>query len=166
MRDEHDGLLSKMNAPHLESTNEPLPERKPQTLMAFDLGQKRTGVAFGSAMLASAQPLGVIEANGDKRLQEMAQYIKQWQPEGLVVGVPFHPDGKPHEQTRFAQNLAKQMRAQFKLPVIEVDERYSTTLAKSWVQESSLKGGQKAGVNVDALSACVILNQYFESHKS
>lgn len=123
-------------------------------------------MAYGSAMLASAQPLGVIQTQGDKRLQEMAQYIKQWQPQALVVGVPFHPDGQPHEQTRFAQNMAKQMRAEFKLPVIEVDERYSTTQAKSWVQESSLKGGQKASVNVDALSACVILNQYFETHKS
>jgi len=155
-----------MNVTHLETTPEPEPKLRPQTLMAFDLGRKRTGVAYGSAMLASAQPLGVIQTQGDKRLQEMAQYIKQWQPQALVVGVPFHPDGQPHEQTRFAQNMAKQMRAEFKLPVIEVDERYSTTQAKSWVQESSLKGGQKASVNVDALSACVILNQYFETHKS
>ena len=166
MRDGHDGWGSKMNAPHLESSNEPLPARNPQTLMAFDLGQKRTGVAFGSTMLASAQPLGVIQAQGDQRLQEMAQYIKEWQPEALVVGVPLHPDGKPHEQTRFAQNMAKQMRAQFKLPVLEVDERYSTTQAKSWVEDSALKGGQKANINVDALSACIILNQYFETHKS
>ena len=83
-----------------------------------------------------------------------------------MVGVPLHPDGKPHEQTRFAQNMAKQMRAQFKLPVLEVDERYSTTQAKSWVEDSALKGGQKANINVDALSACIILNQYFETHKS
>lgn len=155
-----------MNSSHLEDRQVNLPMLKLQTLMAFDLGQKRTGVAYGSALLANAQPLGVIQAHGDKRLQEMAQYIKKWQPEGLVVGVPFHPDGKPHELTHFAQNLAQQMRSAFKLPVIEVDERYSTTQAKSLVSEGLLKAQQKAKVNVDALSACIILNQYFQSHPS
>jgi putative Holliday junction resolvase len=96
----------------------------------------------------------------------MAQYIKDWQPQALVVGVPYHPDGQAHEQTRFAQNLIKIMRSTFKLPIFEVDERFSTTQVKSWVAESSLTGSQRAKVKVDALSACIILNQYFESLKS
>ena len=121
-----------------------------QTFLAFDFGQARTGVAFGSRLLKDAQPQGSIAARGDARWPLIAQHIAQWQPDALVVGVPFHPDGAEHDNTLQARRFARQLQGRFHLPVFEVDERYSTTEALS-------QGAKDA----DAASACIILNQFF-----
>lgn len=123
----------------------------PQTVLAFDVGVKRTGVAFGSRLLGQAQPQATVHAQGDARWPHIERHIKTWQPEALVVGVPFYSDGAEHENTRFARNFARQLRHRFGLPVIEVDERYSTTAALS-------EGAHDA----DAAAACIILQQYFQ----
>ena len=78
--------------------------------------------------------------------------IREWQPDALVIGVPYHPDGAPHDNTRAAQRFARQLRGRFRLPVYEVDERYSTT-------EALASGARDA----DAASACIILEQFLRS---
>ncbi len=135
-------------------------KNEPSSLLAFDLGRKRTGVAYGTMLLGEAQALGVIDAQGDKRMQAFASYIQAWQPSALVVGVPYHPDGASHENTQFAKNIAKQLKNHFKLEVFEIDERYSTTEAIG-MNESRRQAGHQSQQNVDALSACIILNQFF-----
>ena len=122
------------------------------SFLAFDLGKKKSGVAYGSLLLGQSQAVGVIQQKGGFVLDPFAAFIKEWSPTALVVGVPYHPDGQAHDNTRFAKRVAQQLRARFHLKVIEVDERYSTTQALS-------EGAQAH--NVDALSACVILNQFF-----
>ena len=120
-----------------------------QTFLALDFGSKRTGAAFGSRLLRSARPLATVKAQGDARLQQVRERVAEWQPDGLVVGVPFHPDGAEHANTLRARKFARTLRAQFKLPVFEVDERYSTTEALSL-------GARDA----DAGAACIILEQF------
>ena len=123
-----------------------------QTFLAFDFGIKRTGVATGNRLTRTASPQPTIAANRDQRLDAVALRIKEWQPDALVVGVPFHPDGAAHENTARAQKFVRQLRARFALPVFEVDERYSTTEAIS------------SGANdADAASACIILEQFLRS---
>lgn len=132
-----------------------LPESVParlQTFLAFDFGLKRTGFAVGNRLLRTAQPQGTIAAQGEARLLGIARQIDQWQPDALVLGVPFHPDGAAHENTVRARRFARQLRARFKLPLFEVDERYSTTEA--------LSAGAR---DVDALAACIILEQFLRS---
>ena len=124
----------------------------PQSFLAFDLGTKRTGVAYASRLLGQAQPQGTVNASGDARWPLIAQHIERWQPDALVVGVPYHPDGARHENTERAQKFARQLHGRFSLPVFEVDERYSTTEAEAH--------GAK---DVDAASACVILDQFLRS---
>ena len=102
-----------------------------QSFLAFDYGLKRTGVAVGTRMLRSASPQGTIRAEGDARFAQVAERIREWQPDALVVGVPLHPDGAAHENTARALKFARQLRGRFGLPVFEVDERYSTTEALS-----------------------------------
>lgn len=119
------------------------------SFLAFDYGTKRTGVASGNRLLSHATPQATIKAEGDARFALIAARIKEWQPNALVVGVPYHPDGAPHENTRLAQRFARQLRGRFNLPVYEVDERYSTTEALS-------QGAKDA----DAASACIILEQF------
>ena len=123
-----------------------------QQLLAFDFGSKRTGVASGNLITRSATPQPTIAAEGDARFVQIAQRIRDWTPQALVVGVPYHPDGAPHENTVRAQKFARQLRGRFGLPVFEVDERYSTTEA--------LASGAK---DADAASACIILEQFLRS---
>lgn len=122
------------------------------TFLAFDFGLKRTGVATGNVLTRTATPQPTIAAEGAARLKAVEARIKQWEPDALVVGIPFHPDGASHENTRRAQKFARQLRAGFGLQVFEVDERYSTTEA--------LAGGAK---DADAASACIILEQFLRS---
>jgi len=123
-----------------------------QTFLAFDFGLQRTGVASGNRLTRTATPQPTISAPGDARFAPIAERIQVWQPDALVVGVPFHPDGAPHENTARAQKFARQLRGRFGLEVFEVDERYSTTEAHSL-------GAQDA----DAASACIILEQFLRS---
>ncbi|WP_296445832.1 Holliday junction resolvase RuvX [Rhodoferax sp. UBA5149] len=123
-----------------------------QTFLALDFGIKRTGFAVGNRLMRTAQPQGTISAEGDARFVKIAQHIKEWQPDALVVGVPFHPDGAAHENTLRARKFARQLHGRFKLPVFEVDERYTTTEALSM--------GAK---DADAAAACIILEQFLRS---
>jgi putative Holliday junction resolvase len=120
-----------------------------QTFLALDFGTRRTGVAFGNRLLRTARPLATIHATGGERMAQILSRVQEWQPEALVVGVPFHPDGAGHENTLLARKFARSLRGRFKLPVFEVDERYSTTEALS----------NGAG-DPDAGAACVILEQF------
>ena len=123
-----------------------------QTFLAFDFGLKRTGVASGNRLTRTATPQPTINALGDARFAPIAQRIKEWQPDALVVGVPFHPDGAAHENTARAQKFARQLRGRFGLEVFEVDERYSTTEAHAL-----------GAADADAASACIILEQFLRS---
>ncbi|MDP9892628.1 putative Holliday junction resolvase [Variovorax boronicumulans] len=142
-------------APAPANSSVPVPVPVPphfQTFLAFDFGLKRTGVASGNRLLQSATPQATIKAEGDARFAQVEARIKEWQPDALVIGVPYHPDGAPHENTRRAQKFARQLRGRFNLQVFEVDERYSTTEALS-------SGARDA----DAASACIILEQFLRS---
>jgi putative holliday junction resolvase len=123
-----------------------------QTFLAFDYGLKRTGVAVGNRMLRTATPQATIRAQGAAQLAEAEARVRRWQPDALVVGVPLHPDGASHDNTARAKKFARQLRGRVKLPVFEVDERYSTTEA--------IAGGAR---DPDAGAACVILEQFLRS---
>ena len=120
-----------------------------QSFLAFDFGLKRTGVASGNRLLRITTPQATIKAEGDARFVQIQARIKEWQPDAIVVGVPFHPDGAAHDNTHRAKKFARQLRGRFGLTVYEVDERYSTTEA--------LSAGAK---DADAASACIILEQF------
>jgi putative Holliday junction resolvase len=125
------------------------PAGRVTSFLAFDFGTKRTGVATGNSLLRQASALTSVAAEGEARFAPMARLIAEWQPDALVVGVPWHPDGAPHDNTRRAQRFARQLQGRFKLPVHQVDERYSTTEAHA-----------SGAADVDAASAAVILDQF------
>lgn len=122
------------------------------SFLAFDFGLKRTGVASGNRILGTATPQRSIHAVGDARFGPIAASIRAWQPDALVVGIPFHPDGAAHENTVRARKFVRQLRGRFGLPVFEVDERYSTTEALA-----------QGATDADAASACIILEQFLRS---
>jgi putative holliday junction resolvase len=122
----------------------------PEQFIAFDFGTKRVGLAVGNTLTRSPQPLGTLALQGDARFAAIKKLLAEWQPSALVVGVPFHPDGAPHENTVLARGFASELRERFKLQVHEVDERYTSVEAESL--------GAK---DVDAMSAAIILEQFF-----
>ena len=122
------------------------------SFLAFDFGTQRTGVAIGNSLLRQATPLTSVAAEGEARFAPIGKLISEWRPDALVVGVPYHPDGAAHEITQRAQRFARQLRGRFGIDVHEVDERYSTTEARS-LRASDL----------DAASAAIILEQFLGS---
>ena len=123
-----------------------------QSFLAFDFGTRRVGVAVGNSLRRSAQPLTTVAVQGQARFVAIDALVHEWQPTALVVGVPFHPDGAAHENTLRARRFGRQLHGRFRLPVNEVDERYSTTEARA--------GG---AADVDAASAAVILDQFLRA---
>ncbi len=124
------------------------------TVLGFDFGLKRIGVAVGNTLTRQAQPLKVITAEAnDIKFADIGQLIDAWQPVRLIVGIPFHPDGAEHDMTLRCRRFANQLIGRCNLPVVLVDERYSSAVIKA-----------KRFEVIDALAASIILQQYFDEH--
>lgn len=121
----------------------------PRTLLAFDFSLRRVGVATGNTLTRTAQPLTTVRAEGDARFAAIAALVREWAPDALVVGVPFHPDGSEHDNTARARRFARQLHGRFRLPVHEVDERWTTTAA-----------AEAGACDLDAAAAALILEQF------
>ena len=130
---------------------------KPMTILAFDYGTRRIGVAVGNTEIRVSQALKTVAAsNADDLFQEIDSLLKDWQPDQLVLGLPTHPDGTEHEMTQKARRFGNQLQGRFHLPVIWVDERYTSAV---------LEGDPEMQDNLDAHSAALILEQYFAENK-
>ena len=133
------------------------------TILAFDFGERRIGVATGETLLASAHPLTVIDAaSNDDRFAAIARLIAEWQPERLVVGLPVHADGTPHEMTRLATKFGERLARRFALPVSFADERLTSRDAESRLRETG-RDTRAARPLLDAVAAQLILQTWFES---
>ena len=101
------------------------------TVLAFDYGARRIGVAVGNTITGTARPLQTVsEEAAARRFERIGELLKEWHPDTLVVGRPLHPDGTPHEVTLAAERFARRLQGRFGLPVELVDERYSTVEAR------------------------------------
>jgi len=125
-------------------------QRSARTVLAFDFGLKRIGVAVGEPELRTAHPLPAISA-----FSQVEKLVKEWNPAHLVVGLPTSSQGAAHAMTRHAEVFARRLEKRFELPVARVDERYTSVEA-----ESRLKGLKKKAV--DSVAAQLILEQYFD----
>ena len=127
-----------------------MPERGARTVLGFDFGLKRIGVAVGEPELRTAHPLPAIS-----RFDDIPSLVAQWAPARLVVGRPLTVAGEAHAMTRQAEDFARRLERRFKLPVARVDERFSSVEA-----ESRLRGAKRK--NVDSVAAQLLLEQYFD----
>ena len=132
------------------------------TVMAFDFGEKRIGVATGETMLKAAHALTTIETEvTETRFAEIGKLIAEWRPSLLIVGLPTHMDGSAHALTQLSKKFAQRLEGRFNLPVIMVDERLSSAEAAQNLSGAGVKArGQKA--MIDAVAAQVILQSYFD----
>jgi putative Holliday junction resolvase len=125
------------------------PKTHARTVLAFDFGLKRIGVAVGEPELGTAHPLPAVSS-----FEKIQPVIAEWPPARLVVGLPTSVQGIPHKMTKQAEDFARRLEKRFKLPVARVDERYTSVEA-----ESRLKGVKNKAV--DSVAAQLILEQYF-----
>jgi len=133
------------------------------TVLAFDFGEKRIGVATGETLLASAHPLTVIHAkSNDDRFAAIGKLVDEWRPVQLVVGLPTHADGTPHDMTRLATKFAERLQRRFKLPVALADERLTSLDAEARLRETG-RNARTAKPLLDAVAAQLILQTWFES---
>ena len=121
-----------------------------RTVLAFDFGLKRIGVAVGEPELGTAHPLPAVAV-----FSQIEKLVDEWKPASLVVGLPTSVQGVAHAMTKQAEDFARRLEKRFKLPVARVDERYTSVEA-----ESRLKGVKKKAI--DSVAAQLILEQYFD----
>lgn len=122
------------------------------TVLAFDFGLKRVGVAVGNTVTRSGHPLAVVAAETNAgKFAAIGKLIEEWHPARLVVGLPLHPDGAEHEMTRRCRRFANQLTGRYGIETILVDERYSSAVLTS-----------ERGRPDDAEAAAIILQQYFD----
>lgn len=133
------------------------------TVLAFDFGEKRIGVATGETLLGNAHPLTVIHAeSNDDRFAAIAKLVAEWRPVQLVVGLPTHADGTPHDMTRLAQKFGERLQRRFNLPVGFADERLTSLDAEARLRETG-RNSKSAKPLLDAVAAQLILQTWFES---
>jgi putative holliday junction resolvase len=125
------------------------PARANSTVLAFDFGLKRIGVAVGEPGLGTAHPLPPVSD-----FSQIQKLVDEWKPASLVVGRPTSTRGEPHKMTRQAEDFARRLERRFKLPVARVDERYTSVEA-----EQRLRGVRRKAI--DSVAAQLILEQYF-----
>lgn len=132
------------------------------TVLAFDFGVKRIGVAVGESALAQAHPLSTIRSErNEQRFSAIAALIGEWKPVRLVVGLPVALDGTPHAMTARCIRFANQLRGRFGIDVDYAEERLSSVEAEERLRESGYNA-QGAREHLDALAAQIILQSYFQ----
>lgn len=133
------------------------------TVMAFDFGEKRIGVATGETILKTAHALTTISAEqNEMKFKQIGLLITEWRPSLLIVGLPMHMDGEAHLMTQLAKKFAQRLEGRFNLPVMMLDERLSSAEASQNLSQAGIKGIRQKAM-LDAVAAQSILQSYFDS---
>ncbi len=157
-----DELVRTVIAPNVQQPPESLSEG---TVLAFDFGTKRIGVAVGNHLVGMANPLVTIDSEENiKRFAIIEQLIETWQPTLLVVGLPTHADGTPHELTHLSQRFARRLAGRFNMKVILKDERYTSETARVALREAGVTGKKQKPL-LDQIAAQQILQSYFDEQQ-
>ena len=131
------------------------------TLIGFDFGSRRIGVAVGETSTRIASPLGAIEGEAnDARFDAIGRIVDEWHPAGFVVGLPRHADGSEHAVAKLAEKFARRLEARYGVPVAFVDETLTSADAEASLKRTRTRAGRKS--DVDALAAALILQSFLD----
>jgi putative Holliday junction resolvase len=134
---------------------------KPSTVLGFDFGTTRIGVAVGQALLGQARPLSPLKANdGIPNWDVIEKIVAEWQPDAFVVGLPLNMDGSENEMCQRARKFAKRLHGRFNRPYHMMDERLSSYEAKGQVIAQGGNRNFKEN-SVDGLAAQMIIESWF-----
>ncbi len=138
----------------------------PETVMAFDVGSRRIGIAIGQRITGDGRGLTVIEADGHAvALAAIAPLIAQWRPQALLVGRPLTLDGQEQPASERARGFARALAKRFALPVLEIDERNSSRDAAARFAASRKAGlkRRRDSDQLDAAAAAVLIQRYYDN---
>jgi putative Holliday junction resolvase len=137
------------------------PPRK-GSVLGFDFGERRIGVAQGEHLIGIAHPLTTIDSEiNNERFRRIGELIEEWQPVTLVVGLPLSLDGTEHQLTHLCKRFARRLEGRFRLPVVMIDERLSSAEASQSLKEQGI-GGRRQKPVIDQVAAQHILQSYFD----
>lgn len=132
------------------------------TVLAFDFGTRRIGVAVGEMMLGTARPLTTISAEANEaRFTAIGKLIDEWRPTTLVVGLPLSLDGEAHEMTNRCHRFARQLEGRYRIPVVLVDERLTSTAADEHLRKQG-RDWRSRKAAIDAEAAAILLQSHFD----
>lgn len=135
------------------------------TVLAFDFGIRRIGVAVGEMMLGAARPLTTIAAEAnDTRFAAIGKLVEEWRPAALVVGLPLSLDGEAGDMTERCKRFARQLEGRYRLPVELVDERLTSVEAEARLRDRGLDWRRRKAA-LDAEAAAILLQDYLDSHR-
>lgn len=137
---------------------------RPRTLLGFDYGLKRIGVAVGQELTGTANPLQTLTVgDGGIDWTAIGRLIAEWQADALVVGVPFNMDGSEHDMTLAARRFARRLAGRYGLPVYEIDERLSSVEAAHALREQGQRPGRRRQPGtIDRQAAQIILQTWLD----
>ena len=131
-------------------------------VFGFDYGKKRIGTATGLTITGSATPNKTInQVDGNPDWKAIETEIEQWQPQALIVGMPYHTDGSENDMTKLVRHFCYELEKRFKLPVFEVDEALSSYEAEEILKEK-LKINQHNKHEIDRMAAAIIVQRWLD----
>ncbi|HJV28557.1 MAG TPA: Holliday junction resolvase RuvX [Aromatoleum sp.] len=137
------------------------------TLLGFDFGLARVGVAVGELETGRASALVTINGEASApRFAAIEKLLAEWRPVALVVGIPSHLDGTPHEMTARCRRFANQLHGRYGLPVMECDERLSSAEAERSLSGAGRKRWQDRKPILDAVAAQIILQHFLDATRN
>lgn len=133
------------------------------TVMAFDFGEKRIGVAIGDTETGLAHALTTIAAADNRsRFTAIETLINEWQPSCLVVGLPAHTDGSEHETSRLCRRFAQRLEGRFGITTRLQDERYTSLAADAALRSAGTRGDRRRAL-LDQVAAQEILQAFLDA---
>ncbi|MCB1734711.1 MAG: Holliday junction resolvase RuvX [Gammaproteobacteria bacterium] len=140
----------------------------PETVLGFDFGERKIGLAVGQSVTGTATPLTTLPAShGQPDWHHVESLISEWRPQALVIGLPLHMDGSESEITEAARRFGRRLHGRFGLPVHEIDERLSSEAARERIAAQRNAGRKRSDRgDRDAMAACLILEDYLRQADS
>ena len=135
-----------------------------QTVLGFDYGEQRIGVATGQTITSSATPLTTLNAIQQKPdWVAIEKLIQQWRPDALIVGIPRHLDGSDSEMTKKAERFSRQLEGRFRLPVYTINEALSSFEAEQQLKQTK-KIAKHNKQEIDKMAAAIIVQSWLEQN--
>jgi len=138
-------------------------QKKFNRVLGFDFGKKRIGIASGQTVTCTATPQVTLQAvSGNPDWPAISEQIQQWQPQALIVGMPYHLDGRKNPMTQAVEDFCFALKKRYKLPVILVDERHSSAQAQTQLKKN-MKIHQHNRHQIDKMAAAIIVQRWLEN---
>ena len=132
------------------------------SVVGFDYGKKRIGIATGQTITGSATPCTTLnQVDGNPDWSAIEAEIRQWQPQALIVGMPYHTDGSENKMTAAARHFCYELKKRFNLPVIEVNEALSSEQAEE-ILKQEMKINKQNKHEIDRIAAAIIVQRWLD----